>query len=104
MQLHQFKRNLEKSILHRNKFNVSIICAFSEEFEQLTQSFKRCPWLKIDYTSLPYVFQTTTIHTRGMNDVRIIAACADKAEVCAPFVLTTALYTTFQVNAVFMTN
>lgn len=103
IQLHQFKQNLEESILYHDKYDIGIICALGEEFEQLLKSFNRCQWTREKHTSLPYVFQTTTIHTHNMKDVRIIAACADKTGVCATSVLATALYTVFQVNTVFMT-
>ena len=102
-QLHQFKSSLEESIVHRNKYDIGIICALGEEFDQLLKSFHRCQWLKVSHPSLPFVFETTTIHTRGMNQLRIIAACADKPGVCATSVLATALYTVFDVDTVFMT-
>ena len=102
-QLHQFKRDLEESIVHRNKYDIGIICALSEEFDQLLKSFHRCQWIEISHPFLPFVFETTKIVTRGMNEVRIIAACADKPGVCATSVLATTLYTVFDVDTIFMT-
>lgn len=103
IQLHQFKKSLVDSIENRNKYDIGIICALSEEFSQMLKAFGRCHWEYLEYPQLPYALRTTTVTTASMHDVRIIAACADKPGVCATSVLATALYTTFKVDTVFMT-
>jgi len=103
IQLHQFKKSLVDSIENRNKYDIGIICALSEEFSQMLKAFGRCHWEYLEYPQLPYALRTTTVTTASMHDIRIIAACADKPGVCATSVLATALYTTFKVDTVFMT-
>lgn len=103
IQLHQFKKTLEEGSEKRNKYDIAIICALNEEFEQLLKAFSRSKWEYLNNAILPYTFRTTTIHTAGLHDVRIIAACADKPGVCATSVLATALYTTYKVDTIFMT-
>lgn len=102
-QLHQFKKTLEVSMENRNKYDVAIICALNEEFEQLLKAFSRNNWEYLEHPALPYTFRTTTIHTAGLHDVRIIATCANKQGVCATSVLATALYTSYKVDTIFMT-
>lgn len=103
LQLHQFKKSLEESIINRGKYDVGIICALKDEFNQLMKAFGRCEWLLLEIPSLPYTFRTTTINTAGLHELRIIAACADKPGVCSTSVLATALYTVYKVDAIFMT-
>ena len=103
IQLHQFKHSLEESLNNRDKYDIAIICALNEEFEQLLKAFNRNEWTYLSHTSLPYTFRTTTINTAGLHELRVIAACADKPGVCATSVLSTALYTIFKVDTIFMT-
>ena len=103
LQLHQFKKSLEASIVNRCKYDIGIICALKDEFDQMLKAFVRCEWQYLENPSLPYTFRTTTITTAGMHELRIIAACADKAGVCSTSVLATALYSTFKVDIIFMT-
>ena len=41
IQLHQFKHSLEESLNNRDKYDIAIICALNEEFEQLLKAFNR---------------------------------------------------------------
>lgn len=103
IQLHQFKHSLEESLNNRDKYDIAIICALNEEFEQLLKAFNRNEWTYLSHTSLPYTFRTTTINTAGLHELRVIAACANKPGICATSVLSTALYTIFKVDTIFMT-
>lgn len=104
MQLYQFKVALADSINNRNKYDIGIICALREEFQQVISVFSAHEaWLKLRVDGLPYVFQTTEITTGNMHRCRIIAVCADKPGVCATSVIATTLYNTFKVDSIFMT-
>ena len=102
LQLHKFKKALADSFENRDKYDIAVICTHSEEFEQMLNAFCRCQWDYMENSTLPYIFRTATIHTAGLHEFRIIAASTDKSGVCATSVLTTALYTTFKVDAIFM--
>lgn len=104
LQLYQFKTELYDRILNRNKYDVAIICALPEEFKQVMQVFSAGNnWQKFQVPELPYMFQTTSVSTVNMNEVRVIAVCADAPGVCATSVLATTLYNIFHVDTIFMT-
>lgn len=103
LQLHKMKRSLLESLQNANKYDVGVICALSEEFEQLQKAFDGCTWDDCRLPGLPWLFRTTTVPTSSFKDVKVIAACADRPGVCATSILATALYTVAKVDAVFMT-
>lgn len=102
LQLAKMKDNFIRGLENRNKYDIGIVCAISEEFEQLLETFE-CEWSETVLPGLPYSFRTTTLTTRGMRDLRIIAACAEYPGVCATTVLATSLYNIAHVEAIFMT-
>lgn len=103
LQLHKMKRGLLESLQNTNKFDVGVICALSEEFEQLQKAFDGCTWDDCRLPGLPWLFRTTTVPTSSFKDVKVIAACAECPGVCATSILATALYTVARVDAIFMT-
>ena len=102
-QLGQMKKDLEASILNRDKYDIGIICALSEEFSQMQRAFAGSIWETRQVSGLPFVFKTTTITTCHLRDYRIIAACANKPGICATSVLASTLYNQFNVDTIFMT-
>lgn len=103
LQLHKMKRGLLESLQNTNKFDVGVICALSEEFEQLQKAFEGCTWDDYRLPGLPWLFRITSVPTSSFKDVNVIAACADRPGVCATSILATALYTVARVDAIFMT-
>lgn len=104
LQLYQLKTELCNRIQSANKYDVAIICALPEEFKQVLQVFSAGNnWQKLQVPELPYMFQTTTVNTINMNEVSVIAVCADAPGVCATSVLATTLYSFFHVDSIFMT-
>lgn len=102
-QLMGMKRDFVETLLNRDKYDVGIICALSEEFEQMQKAFVGCQWDDCHLPGLPFLFRTTTVPTINLHDVKIIAVCADRPGVCATSILATALYTVARVEALFMT-
>lgn len=103
-QLGQMKRDLEAAILNRNKYDIGIICALSEEFTQLQKAFAGLQWDSIQQVDgLPFVFKTTTITTSHFKDYKIIAACANKPGICMTSILASTMYNRFNVDTIFMT-
>ena len=103
LQLAKMKRSFMESIENYNKYDVGIICALSEEFEQMQKAFDGCVWDDCRLPGLPFLFRTTTVDTAMLHTVRVIAVCADRPGVCATSILATALYTVAKVDALFMT-
>lgn len=102
LMLAKMKEDFIRGLENRNKYDIGIVCAISEEFEQLMEAFD-CEWAETELPGLPYNFRTTTLTTRSMRDLRIIAACAEYSGVCATTVLATSLYNIAHVEAIFMT-
>lgn len=102
-QLGQMKMDIEQTISNRDKFDVGIICALSEEFVQMQKAFHRCEWSTTQIEGLPYVFKTTQVTTRSLKDIAIIAACANKPGICATSVLASSMYNRFGVDTIYMT-
>lgn len=102
LQLHQFKKALTDSIENRDKYDIAIICTHEEELEQTLRTFRLCQWDYVESPTLPYIFRTTKIHTIGLHELRVIAACTDKPGICATSVLATVFYTIYKVDAIFM--
>ena len=103
IQLAGMKRDFVRALTERNKYDVGIICALSEEFEQMQKAFDGCEWEDCRLEGLPWLFRTTTVATSSLKDLRVIAACAEHPGVCATSVMATALYTVAHVDAIFMT-
>lgn len=102
-QLMGMKRDFIETLLNRDKYDVGIICALSEEFEQMQKAFDGCQWEDCHLSGLPFLFRTTTVPTINLHDVKVIAVCADRPGVCATSILATAMYTVARVDALFMT-
>ena len=102
-QLMGMKRDFVQTLMSRDKFDVGVICALSEEFEQMQRAFDGCVWDDCRLPGLPFLFRTTTVPTSSLHDVKVIAACAERAGVCATSILATAMYTVARVDSLFMT-
>lgn len=102
LMLAKMKDDFIRGLENRSKYDIGIVCAISEEFEQLMEAFE-CEWAETELPGLPYSFRTATLTTRSMRDLRIIAACAEYPGVCATTVLATSLYNIAHVEAIFMT-
>ena len=103
LQLAKMKRGFVESLENCNKYDVGIICALSEEYEQLQKAFSGCHWDDCRIPGLPWLFLSTTVATASFKELKVIAVCADSPGVCATSILATALYTVAKVDAVFMT-
>jgi nucleoside phosphorylase len=103
LQLARAKCYFIESLENSNKYHVGVICALSEEFDQLQKAFVDCKWEDCRIVGLPWLFKTTTVATSGFKELKVIAACADSPGVCSTSILATALYTVAKVDAVFMT-
>lgn len=103
IQLWNMKQSFVEGIKKRDSYDVGIICALSEEFVQMQKAFSRCVWEDTKIEGLPYTFRTTTIHTRKLHELRVIAACVGQPGVCATSILASSLYNVANVDAIYMT-
>lgn len=87
----------------KDVYDVGIICALQEEFDQMLIAFGEDKWNSLRYADLPYQFKTCIINTASMSNLRVIAACAGGAGMVPTSVLSTIMYNTFHVNQLFMT-
>lgn len=102
-QLMGMKRDFVQTLMERDKYDVGIICALSEEFEQMQKAFEGCVWDDCRLSGLPFLFRTTTVPTANLKDVKVIAVCAERPGVCATSILATVMYTVARVDSLFMT-
>ena len=101
-QLMGMKRDFVQTLLDRDKYDVGVICALSEEFEQMQWAFDGCVWDDCRLPGLPFLFRTTTVATSQLHDVKVIAACAEHSDVCAAAILGTALRVSTGIGSLFL--
>lgn len=99
------KSAILKSLQQRNKFDIAVVCALSEEFKQLIAAFGgEDKWNNLSIEEdVPFRFKSTLVTTASGAEVKMVAAMAGRAGVIATSVLTTLMYTLFHVKTVFMT-
>ena len=102
LQLAKMKENFIRGLENRNKYDVGVICALSEEFDQMQRAFDGCQWDDCRLPGLPFLFRTTTVTTSQLHDVKVIAACAEHSDVCAAAILGTALHVAAGVGSLFL--
>ncbi len=95
--------NLVDYYANKDVYDVGVICALHEEFDQMLIAFGEDKWKSLQYDNLPYQFKTCIINTESMSNLRIIAACAGGAGMVPTSVLSTIMYNTFHVKQLFMT-
>lgn len=87
----------------KDVYDVGVICALQEEFDQMLIAFGEDKWNSLQYANLPYQFKNCIINTESMSDLHIIAACAGGAGMVPTSTLSSIMYNTFHVNQLFMT-
>lgn len=87
----------------KDEFDVGIVCALQEEFEQMIQAFGEDKWTQYNYIDSPFQFRVCIINTESMNSLRVIAACAGGAGIAPTATLSTFMFTIFHVKQLYMT-
>lgn len=88
---------------NKNVYDVGVICALQEEFDQMLIAFGEDKWNTLQYDNLPYQFKTCIVNTESMSNLRVIAACAGGAGMAPTSVLSAIMFNTFHVNQLYMT-
>lgn len=96
------KEQLLNSIKSQNKYDVGIICALSEEFEQMKIA-SNLEWKKINIEGFSNDFYTAELRTELGNTLRIIAGRNNMAGMQAASVMASCMYSLFNVHTIFMT-
>ena len=96
------KKQLLESIQSKNKYDVGIICALSEEFEQMKVAFG-LNWEKINVDGFPNDFFAAEMRTELGRALRIIAGRDNVAGMQAASVMASCMYSLFNVHTIFMT-
>ncbi len=98
--LHNYYNNY---YVKRSGYDVGIICALQEEFDQMMEAFGQDKWHSLQHDSFPYQFKTCVINTESMNSLHIIAACAGGAGTVPTATLSSILFSVFGVKQLYMT-
>ena len=102
-QIQETKRQIEESIINRNKYDIGIICALQEEFMMLQLAFKECSWERKRITGFSQDVYTTTLLSAYGNDYQICAICPN-VPCCVPTsTLATEMMTILKIDYLFMT-
>ena len=96
------KEQLLNSIKNQNKYDVGIICALSEEFEQMKIASNQ-EWKKINIEGFSNDFYTAELRTELGHTLRIIAGRNNMAGMQAASVMASCMYSLFNVHTIFMT-
>lgn len=96
------KENLRKSIESKNIYDFGIICALSEEFEQMKIA-SGLQWEKFSMDSIPIDFFRTEMRTELGHTIKLVAARTSMPGMQAVAVMASCMYTLFNLQAIFMT-
>ncbi len=96
------KEQLSKTIEGKNKYDIGIICALSEEFEQMKVAFDR-EWKKITIPNISIDFFAAEIRTEVGHTIKVIAARNCMAGMQAASVMASMVFALFDVKTIFMT-
>lgn len=97
------KKMFQSAVENKHKFDMGIICALDHEFSAMKESFINQQWKKYPINGLPFTFYATEMETINGNLLRIIACCVNKMGMQATAVVSSYMYSTFQINKLFMT-
>lgn len=87
----------------RSGYDVGVICALQEEFDQMMEAFGQDKWHPLQHDSYPYQFKTCVINTESMSSLHIIAACAGGPGTVPTATISSILFSAFGVKQLYMT-
>lgn len=96
------KKELLNSIKKQNRYDIGIICALSEEFEQMKIA-SGLNWKKVNVEGFSNDFYSTEMRTELGHTLRIIAGRNNMAGMQAASVMASCMYSLFYVHTIFMT-
>lgn len=96
------KEQLLTSIVDINRYDCGVICALSEEFEQMKIA-SGLQWKRINIPSIGLDFFETEMHTELGHTLKIIAARNNMPGMQATSVISSCMFALFNLNVLFMT-
>lgn len=96
------KEQLRKSMEYERHFDVGILCALPEEFEQMKQAFSN-QWNSVPLTGIPYQLYSSQMRTEYGHTIKIIACCNNTPGMQAASITASFLLSRFDLDTLFMT-
>lgn len=96
------KGQLKKSMEDERHYEVGILCALPEEFEQMKLAFGN-QWNSVPFEGMPYQLYTTQIRTEYGHTIKVIACCNNAAGMQAASITASFLLSRFELGTLFMT-
>lgn len=96
------KEQLLRSIQNNNNYDFGIICALSEEFEQMKDA-SGLRWEKFNISSVPIDFFRSEMRTELGHTIKLVAARNNMAGMQAISAMASCMYTMFGLHVIFMT-
>ena len=96
------KEQLTKSLEDERCYNVGVLCALPEEFEQMKLAFGT-DWSHFPMEGLPYTLYTTQLRTEYGHTIKVIACCNQQSGMQTASITASFLLSRFDLNTLFMT-
>ncbi len=96
------KKQLLEAINKNSTYDIGILCALGEEFEQMKKAISTC-WTPLTETNAPFDLCTSQIRTEFGHTIRIIGCCCNVAGMQSTSVVASYLYSRFSVSLIIMT-
>lgn len=96
------KEQLQKSMEDERRYDVGILCALPEEFEQMKLAFGG-QWNSVAFAGLPYQLYTIQIRTEYGHTIKVIACCTNVPGMQAASITASFLLSRFDLAILFMT-
>lgn len=96
------KEQLLANLQNKNKYDVGVICALSEEFEQMKIA-SGLEWRKVTAEGVPNDFFSANLRTELGHTLRIIAARNNMPGMQAASVMASCMFSLFNIESLFMT-
>lgn len=96
------KNQLVEAIKKDTTYDVGILCALGEEFEQMKIAVSS-NWIHLTETNAPFELYSTQVRTEYGHTIRIVGCCCNAAGMQSTSVAASYLYSRFSVPLVIMT-
>ena len=96
------KEQLTKSLVDERRYDVGVLCALPEEFEQMKQAFGT-DWSPVQVEGLPYSLYATQLRTEYGHTIKVIACCNHTAGMQTASITASFLLSRFDLDTLFMT-
>lgn len=96
------KKQLLKSVHDERHYDVGVLCALPEEFEQMKLAFGGL-WNPVTLDGVPYTLYSTQLRTELGHSIKVMACCNNAAGMQAASITATFLLSRFELETLFMT-